>query len=121
MKKGARQKFEEQNPHGEIQDIEDHSKAFKDFFHLISRKHTMEILHVIIMSDGVSRFNEILKDTGASPKTITTRLKELCTAGILERKAFAEIPPRVEYSLTEKGEDIAPIMGAIGEWCIRWG
>ena len=121
MKKGVRQKFEEHSPHGRDEEDHEDSDTFRNFLTIISRKHTLDILHVIIMDDGVSRFNKILKETGASPKTITSRLKELCSAGILERKAYAEIPPRVEYSLTEKGGDIAPIMGSIGEWCRKWG
>ncbi|MCK5398067.1 MAG: helix-turn-helix transcriptional regulator [Thermoplasmata archaeon] len=121
MKKGVRQKFEEHGPHEGEEKGHEGSNAFKDFLTLMSRKHTLDILHVIIIDDGASRFNKILKETGASPKTITSRLKELCSAGILDRTAYAEIPPRVEYSLTEKGQDIAPIMGSIGEWCRKWG
>ncbi|MFX1367031.1 MAG: winged helix-turn-helix transcriptional regulator, partial [Promethearchaeota archaeon] len=47
-------------------------------------------------------------------------LVELVKEGIVKREAFAEIPPRVEYSLTEMGEDLKPTMHYLREWAKRW-
>lgn len=87
---------------------------------IISKKYALDILRVV-MINGRLRFTAIIKETGGSPKTITDRLKELCAEGILRREAFSEIPPRVEYSLTEKGEDLRPLMLMVVEWSERWG
>ncbi len=87
---------------------------------IISKKYALDILRVV-MINGRLRFTAIVKETGGSPKTITDRLKELCAEGILSRMAFSEIPPRVEYSLTEKGEDLRPLMVRVVEWSERWG
>jgi DNA-binding HxlR family transcriptional regulator len=54
------------------------------------------------MENDAARFNKIVNEIGGSPKAITDRLTELCEEGILKRRSYAEIPPRVEYSLSEK-------------------
>ena len=61
------------------------------------------------MENDAAQFNKIVKEIDGSLKTITDRLVELCEEGILKRKSYAEIPPRVEYSLTEKGRDLEPL------------
>ena len=53
---------------------------------------------------------------GISPKTLTAQLRHLETAGVLTRQAFAEIPPRVEYRLTARGQQLEPILLAMWEW-----
>jgi len=54
--------------------------------------------------------------TGVSPKTLTERLRTLEGAGIIERKVYPVIPPKVEYSLTEKGRDLKPVIDNLKEW-----
>lgn len=61
------------------------------------------------------RFNTIAKRVGGSTKTITERLNELVAHGVVKREAFAEIPPRVEYSLTEMGLGLKPTFRYIKE------
>ena len=53
-------------------------------------------------------------------KVLTEQLKELGEDGILLRESFAELPPRVEYSLTKKGLELLPILGAIIEWNLKY-
>jgi DNA-binding HxlR family transcriptional regulator len=53
---------------------------------------------------------------GISRKVLTTQLNELLRDKLIERKAFAETPPRVEYSLTEKGQELIPVLNSIGSW-----
>lgn len=48
-----------------------------------------------------------------SPKTLTDRLRELADAGLVECRMYAEIPPRVEYSLTDAGRNVAPVIAAL--------
>jgi len=69
---------------------------------------------------GVVRFNKITEEVEGSTKTITERLKELVKFGVVKREAFAEIPPRVEYSLTEMGMDLRPVLDLIREWGKKW-
>jgi len=63
------------------------------------------------------RFNELLKNlNGISPKTLSDRLKELSGAGLINREFFPEIPPRVEYSLTQDGVDVRDAIMPLMEW-----
>jgi len=69
---------------------------------------------------GEMRFNHIIKEVAAiSPRMLTKQLKELERDGLITRKAYYEIPPRVEYSLTELGESMIPVLTAIADWGIR--
>jgi DNA-binding HxlR family transcriptional regulator len=63
------------------------------------------------------RFNELLKNlNGISPKTLSDRLKELNEAGLIKREYFPEIPPKVEYSLTQDGVDVRDAIMPLMEW-----
>jgi DNA-binding HxlR family transcriptional regulator len=63
------------------------------------------------------RFNELMKELkGISPKTLADRLKEQEEFGLINREAFAEIPPRVEYTLTQNGAEIRKAMIPLMEW-----
>lgn len=98
----------------------DDTCIYKRILGIIGKKHTLDILRIVIYDQPV-RFNAIQKELGGSPKTLTDRLIELCELGILHREAFAEIPPRVEYSLTERGMGLIPVMDSIKDWVKKWG
>ena len=71
--------------------------------------------------EGTRRFGELRKALhGVSPKTLTMRLRELEIKGIIERKAYATIPPKVEYSLTEKGRSLDKIIKEMKLWGAIW-
>ncbi len=71
---------------------------------------------------GTKRFGELRKSLcGISPKTLSERLKKLEDKGIIRRTAYPTIPPTVEYSLTEKGESLKPIVKAMKLWGTKWG
>jgi DNA-binding HxlR family transcriptional regulator len=57
---------------------------------------------------------------GISSKTLARRLKELEMNGILERHAYNEIPPRVEYKMTEKGQELVESIINLIQWMIKW-
>ena len=80
---------------------------------------TWTILIVRDLMSGCKRFGQLQESLGhVSPKTLSQRLKTLEQADLLTREAFAEIPPRVEYTLTDKGRalsDIIQAMAAFGE------
>ncbi|MED1917896.1 winged helix-turn-helix transcriptional regulator [Brevibacillus sp. NPDC058079] len=76
---------------------------------VIGTKWTFLIIRDLLI-EGTLRFSDLLKSMdGISPKTLSLRLKELEEHGILERKVFPEVPPRVEYTLTEKGKRLEGI------------
>jgi len=70
---------------------------------------------------GSRRTHEFLEALpGISTKTLTARLRELESYGLVRRKVFPEVPPRVEYSLTEKGLEIQPVMMSLKELGEQW-
>ncbi|MFQ4137057.1 winged helix-turn-helix transcriptional regulator [Nodosilinea sp. PGN35] len=70
---------------------------------------------------GNRRTNEFLSALpGISTKTLTARLRELESHGLVKRTVFPEVPPRVEYSLTAKGREVQPIMAAINQVGQQW-
>jgi DNA-binding HxlR family transcriptional regulator len=86
---------------------------------IIGGKWKPIILYLI--SHDINRFGEMLKIIeGISKKMLADQLRELESDGILDRKVFAEIPPRVEYSITEKGLTLRPIILAMREWGLKY-
>lgn len=83
-------------------------------FELIGNKWKIRILRDLL--DGQKRFGELKKSTGASQKSLTTHLRELEEDEIVIRKAYSQIPPRVEYSLTDVGMSLAPILEVMAGW-----
>ena len=72
--------------------------------------------------EGTKRFGELRKSLhGVSPKTLSERLKELENKGIVKRTVYPTIPPTVEYSLTEKGKSLKPIIKEMKMWGAKWG
>ncbi|AWK51803.1 transcriptional regulator [Clostridium beijerinckii] len=69
------------------------------------------------LSDGPKRFLELQRITcGVSQKVLSESLKQLEVDEIISKHIYAEIPPRVEYSLTEKGKELVPALKVIEEW-----
>lgn len=69
------------------------------------------------LSGGTLRFSQLQKEVaGATPKMLTRQLRELEADGLVQRKIFPVIPPRVEYSLTEFGRSIRPLLEAMYDW-----
>jgi DNA-binding HxlR family transcriptional regulator len=73
------------------------------------------------LAEGRSRFCELERSLeGISPRTLSLRLRALEEEGILERQTFAEVPPRVEYALTEKGRALVPIIESMRAYGREW-
>jgi DNA-binding HxlR family transcriptional regulator len=84
---------------------------------IIGGKHKMIILYCIAQWDNILRFNQlhrIMKNI--SYKSLALSLKEMEADGLILRKEYPQIPPKVEYSLTEKGIYLIPIMEAMCDW-----
>jgi DNA-binding HxlR family transcriptional regulator len=69
---------------------------------------------------GNHRFDKIARNTAASRDILTTRLRNLEDVGVVYRRRYQEHPPRFEYHLTEAGEDLFPVLGALRRWGDRW-
>ena len=83
---------------------------------LINGKYKMTILYTL-MEFGIVRFNEMKKNIGEiSIKTLSSTLKELEADQLVHRKEYPQIPPKVEYSLTERGKSLIPILDGMCEW-----
>jgi DNA-binding HxlR family transcriptional regulator len=88
---------------------------------LITKRGTLEILIPLCCTTDPVRhkqFKHALK--GFSTRTLSIRLKELEKSGILERHRYNEIPPRVEYSLTTKGQELVESVISILQWMRKW-
>ena len=82
---------------------------------IIGGKWTLLILRDLFV--GTKRFGELRASLiGVSPKTLTEKLRTLEQEGIVERKIFPEVPPRVEYSLTKRGKTLKKIFDEMQQW-----
>ena len=82
---------------------------------LISDKWKVLILRDLM--PGTKRFGELKKSIGSvSQKVLTAQLRDMEQNGLVHREVFAEVPPRVEYSLTELGRSLKPILDAMWNW-----
>lgn len=72
------------------------------------------------LAKGPQRFTSLARSLPLNPRTLSQRLHRLEREGLVVRRAFPEIPPRVEYSLTEKGQDLLPILDLMRRWGQRW-
>ena len=67
--------------------------------------------------EGTKRFGELKKSIGSvSQKVLTAQLRDMEANGLVHREVYAEVPPRVEYSLTEFGQSLKPILDAMWNW-----
>lgn len=88
---------------------------------LITKRGTLEMLIPLCCTTSPVRhkqFRQLLK--GVSSKTLALRLKELEKGGILERQSYNEIPPRVEYNLTPKGQELVESIINLLQWMRKW-
>ena len=86
---------------------------------IVSGKWTLLIIRDL--TTGTKRFSELERSlVGISPKTLSERLSALEGEGILQRKTYAEVPPKVEYSLTEKGQALFVIIEDMRAYGRQW-
>jgi DNA-binding HxlR family transcriptional regulator len=86
---------------------------------IVSGKWTLLVLRDL--AEGPCRFSELERSlTGISPRTLSHRLRSLEEEGIVQRRCYPEVPPRVEYRLTDRGRHLVPIVDAMREYGKRW-
>lgn len=89
---------------------------FEGVIDVISKKWALLIVNAI-GNNGRLRFNSLIEELGGvSPKTLSDTLKELQAEGLIRRESFAEIPPRVEYSLTKDGVELRKSIIPLLKW-----
>ena len=92
------------------------SKPFDYAMSLVGGKWKMHILH-LLSNKEILRYGELKKALGKiTHKMLSTQLKELEKDGLIHRKEYPQVPPKVEYSLSEKGLSLIPIMTSLCIW-----
>ncbi len=87
---------------------------------LVAGRWKVMAIHQLI--DGPKRFNQLQRELrGVTHRTLTKQLREMEGDGLVIRKDFREIPPRVEYSLSPLGKSLKPVLMAMHEWGERYG
>jgi DNA-binding HxlR family transcriptional regulator len=86
---------------------------------IVGTKWTALILRDLF--SGPKRFCELEKSVGnINPRTLSQRLDDLESHGIISRRSFAEVPPRTEYTLTHKGHDLEPVLKQMATWGTKY-
>ncbi|MGF9696160.1 MULTISPECIES: winged helix-turn-helix transcriptional regulator [Paenibacillus] len=102
---------------GKVRNIQD--TPFGYTVSVIGGKWKMVILYLLAEGQTV-RFNDLQRQIGAiTYRTLSSQLKELEADGLVNRKEYPQIPPKVEYSLTAKAETLLPIMEELCEWGVK--
>ncbi len=97
------------------QPLEPHIGCIASAMEIIGNKWTALILRDL--TAGPCRFGELEKSvSGINPRTLSQRLDDLEHHGIITRQTFAEVPPRCEYQLTDKGRDLIPVLQQMATW-----
>ena len=87
---------------------------------VIGSKWTVLIIRELL--GGIRRFGELEKSlTGISPRTLSLRLSAMEEHGVVDRKVYPEVPPRVEYKLTTLGKSLEPVLKAMQNWGLSFG
>lgn len=82
---------------------------------LVGKWKPLILLH--LLNEGTQRFSELKRSLpGITQKMLTNQLRELEEEDIISRKVYAQVPPKVEYSITEYGKSLEPILVAMHEW-----
>lgn len=102
---------------GKVKNIQD--TPFGYTLSVIGGKWKMVIIYLLAENQTV-RFNDLKRQIGAITfKTLSSQLKELEADGMVKRKEYPQVPPKVEYSLTEKAETLLPVLEGLCEWGVK--
>ncbi|KHE67259.1 helix-turn-helix domain-containing protein [Halobacillus sp. BBL2006] len=91
---------------------------FEKAIGILSKRWTGLIIYQLL--DGQQRFCTIESAIGISGKVLSDRLKDMEREGLVKRDVYPETPVRIEYSLTEKGSSLKPLMDEIEKWSQEW-
>jgi DNA-binding HxlR family transcriptional regulator len=95
-------------------------EAINNIWEVLGRKWALLILKNLHTKEAI-RFNELKRTLGEISSTVlAARLLEMEREGLISKKIFLEIPPRVEYRLTARARELGVILKDLGEWALRW-
>jgi DNA-binding HxlR family transcriptional regulator len=102
------------------QEVLDSCKVIHAAWNEITKVWTLPVIHSLGLKEP-ARFNELKRRIeGISATSLAERLTELERLGVVARTVYPETPPRVEYSLTQKGVELKQVLGQLADWAIRW-
>lgn len=95
-------------------------QAINNVWDVLGKRWALLILKNLNAKEA-TRFNELKRTLGEISSTVlSTRLLEMEREGLISKKIYLEIPPRVEYKLTPRARELGTILGDLGEWAMRW-
>ena len=101
-------------------EVLDSCKVIHASWNELTKVWTLPVIHSLGLQEP-ARFNELKRRIeGISATSLAERLGELEKQGVVSRKVFPESPPRVEYTLTNKGLELKAILKQLGDWAIKW-
>jgi len=95
-------------------------RTVAELLDLLGKAHTMAVLSAFAFAEGPLRFSDLEAELDVPPNTLSTRLRDLTDAGLLDRRAYDEVPPRVEYTPTEPAESLFPVFAHLHHWAIEY-
>lgn len=102
------------------EDVEVRACPVESASRIVGQKWTLQIVHHLL-DCRCKRFCELQEELGGvNPSTLSSRLKMLEDEGLVQRIQVSAIPPHVEYSLTDMGNELAPVIREIARWGNRW-
>jgi DNA-binding HxlR family transcriptional regulator len=93
----------------------------EQLFRRLGQAHMVPLLHEFESNPGPRRFSDLQAKLGVPETTLTDRLRELTEAGFITRESYDEIPPRVEYTATQKTLDLRPAFEYLCRWAKHYG
>jgi DNA-binding HxlR family transcriptional regulator len=95
-------------------------RTVAELLDLLGKAHAMAVLSAFAFAEGPLRFSDLETQLEVPPNTLSARLSDLTGAELLERESFNEVPPRVEYTPTEKAESLFPVFAHLHHWAIEY-
>jgi DNA-binding HxlR family transcriptional regulator len=103
-----------------VEEEEQKCKAINNMWEVLGRRWALLILKNLHTKEAI-RFNELKRTlTGISSTVLAARLLEMEREGLISKKIYPEIPPKVEYRLTPRARELGVILKDLGEWAQRW-
>jgi DNA-binding HxlR family transcriptional regulator len=103
-----------------VEEEEEQCKAIDNMWEVLGRRWALLILKNLHTKEAI-RFNELKRALpGISSTVLAARLLEMERGGLISKKIYPEIPPRVEYRLTARARELGIILRGLGEWAQRW-
>ena len=88
----------------------------KEIINLLGKSHVLELLYFLSSQNRPVRFNELKRELSITATTLSRRLEDFIETELISREVFAEVPARVEYSLSKKGESLGPVLKNLFKW-----